>query len=57
MSAIKISAWIFLLIALLHLLRIILGWQAQIASWQVPTWASFVAVIIAGYLSYKLFRE
>jgi len=44
---------IFLIIAVLHLLRILNSWPATISSFVVPIWASWVAVVIAGYLSYQ----
>ncbi|MBI4489032.1 MAG: hypothetical protein HY694_08090 [Deltaproteobacteria bacterium] len=47
---------IFALIALLHLLRIVFGWHAEIGGWEVPTWISWVAVIIAAYLGYEGIR-
>jgi hypothetical protein len=43
---------IFALVALLHLLRIYMGWAVTIDSWSVPTWVSWVGVIVAGGLSY-----
>ena len=47
---------IFSLIALLHVLRLVFGWEAIIGGWAVPTWLSWVAMLIAGYLSYQGFR-
>jgi hypothetical protein len=50
---------IFLLVAVLHLLRLVLQWDAMIGSWHFPIWASVVAVVVAGFLSfagYRLYR-
>lgn len=47
---------IFLVIALLHLLRLILGWEAVIGGWQVPQWASIVALVVGAYLGIEAFR-
>lgn len=47
-----ISGALFAIMALLQLLRIIFGWTAQIANWQVPIWASIIAVLITGTLAY-----
>lgn len=44
---------IFLVIAVLHLLRIFNSWSATINNFVVPMWASWLAVIIAGCLSYQ----
>ncbi len=41
------------MVALLHALRIIFGWHAVIGEWEVPTWVSWIALIIAGYLAYE----
>ena len=47
---------IFLVIAVLHLLRVIFGWDATIARAAVPKWVSWIALLIAGYLAYEGFR-
>lgn len=47
---------IFLLIALLHLARLIFGWEAIIGGWSVPTWISGVALLVAAYLGYEGLR-
>ena len=50
------AATIFSLIALLHLFRLLFGWNANIGGWVVPHWLSWVALIVAGYLAYAGFR-
>lgn len=52
----KTAAFIFLVIAALHLLRLVLGWQAVFEGWIVPQWLSAIALVIAGYLAYEGFR-
>jgi uncharacterized membrane protein len=47
---------IFLLIGLLHLLRVLYGWDAIVAGWSVPKWISWVALVVAGYFAYEGFR-
>ncbi len=47
---------IFFVIAFLHLLRLLYGWDATIAGWSVPKWVSGVALVIAGYLAYEGLR-
>lgn len=49
-------ALIFLIIAVLHLLRAIQGWEAVIGGVLVPVWFSWVAAILAGYLSLRGFQ-
>ncbi len=43
---------IFLIIALLHAARIFYGWEAVIGGLRVPTWISWIALVISGYLAY-----
>jgi hypothetical protein len=52
-----ITAVLFLIIAVLHLLRIIFGWAAQIGGLDVPIWASWLALIVSGALAYFGFRQ
>src|SRR5215831_6334375 len=47
---------IFTIIALLHLLRIIYGWDPVVEGWRVPKWISWVALIVSGYLGYEGLR-
>src|SRR5712692_5642615 len=47
---------IFLVIAVLHMLRVSFGWDATIAQAAVPKWVSWIALLIAGYLAYEGFR-
>lgn len=50
---------IFLLVAVLHLLRVVMQWDVIIGTWHFPIWASVVAIIVAGFLSfagYRLYR-
>jgi len=43
----KITAIIFTLIGILHLIRIIKGYEAQIGGLIIPLWVSWLAVILA----------
>jgi len=52
-----ITAVVFLVVALLHLLRIIFGWPAQIGDLSIPLWASWLALIVSGGLAYFGFRQ
>jgi hypothetical protein len=47
-----VAELIFVLITLLHVCRIIFGWDAWINDVYVPMWASGLAVIVAGYMTY-----
>jgi hypothetical protein len=52
-----VTAALFLVIALLHLLRIIFGWPAQIGGLDIPVWVSWLALVITGTLAYVGFRH
>ena len=52
-----IAIVIFSLVAVLHVLRLIFGWEAVINGMSVPMWASVLAIIIAGGLAVMLWRE
>jgi len=54
-SFLGVSGTVFGIIAILHLLRITYGWQAQIGSFAVPTWLSWLSLLIAGYLAITAF--
>lgn len=42
------SSGLFLIVALGHLTRVILGWDLIVGGWPVPLWVSILAVLIAG---------
>jgi uncharacterized membrane protein YbhN (UPF0104 family) len=47
-----VASVIFAVVALLHLLRIYMGWPIVIGSWTAPMWVSWIALVVAGGLSY-----
>ena len=47
-----LAAVIFAIVALVHLVRVIMGWQIVIDSCTVPMWPSWIALVIAAGLSY-----
>ena len=51
-----VTAALFLIIAVLHLLRVILGWPARIGGLDIPVWASWLALVVTGGLAYFGFR-
>ena len=50
-----ITGILFSLIAVLHLLRLLLHWDAVIGGWAVPTWVSGLALVLSGSLAYSAF--
>ena len=53
---IGLTSLIFLIIAILHSVRLLYGWPAEIGSFAMPTWISWFAILIAGYLSWSGFK-
>ena len=51
-NALKVSSLIFGLVTVVHLVRALMGSSIVIGSWDVPLWASWLAVVIAGALSW-----
>ncbi len=48
---------IFLLMAAVHLLRLVYGWEATVNNVVIPMWVSVMGLLIAGALAYFLWRE
>lgn len=49
----KITTLVFLAIFILHLARLVYGWEAVINGASIPMWLSWIAVILSGYLAYQ----
>ena len=52
-----VTAILFLVIAALHLLRIVFGWPAQIGELSIPMWVSWLALVVSGALAWSGFRQ
>ena len=48
----KTAGIVFLLVALVHLWRVLSSMPVAFGTFFVPMWWSWVAVLVAGYLSY-----
>jgi len=46
-----VAAVIFLVVGLMHALRLFFGWQAELNGWIVPLWVSWVGLVIGLYLA------
>jgi len=46
-----VATVIVLLVGLMHTLRLFLGWHAEVNGWSVPSWVSWVALVLALYLA------
>jgi len=47
---------VFVVVTLLHSLRIIFDWSMRVGNWDVPMWLSWLAVIFVGMLAYHGFH-
>ena len=52
-----IAVVVFLLVALLQLLRVLSGWEVTVNGMAIPIWASVVALVVAAALATMLWRE
>ncbi len=46
-----VAGVIFAIVALLHLLRVYMGWPVVIGDWSAPMWVSWIALVVAGVLA------
>ncbi len=51
-----VAGLIFLLVVLLHALRLGFRWHVVLGGWTIPIWVSWVGLIIAGYLAFEGLR-
>jgi hypothetical protein len=52
-----VAVAVFSLVALLQLLRVVLGWEVTIQGVHIPIWASLVAFVAAAGLAVLVWRE
>ena len=52
-----IAAILFAIAALLHIYRLFTHFQIVAGSHEIPDWASYVAIVVAGILAIGLYRE
>ncbi len=50
-----VTSILFLLVALLHAVRLWQGWQVTIGGAAVPVWVSWIGLAISGFLAYEGF--
>lgn len=52
-----IAVVIFVLIAVMHMLRLLLDWYVVVAGVSIPMWVSVLGLAIAGGLAVMVWRE
>jgi hypothetical protein len=55
--ATKIAAWLFMIAALVHLLRVLFGWSVTVGAAMVPMWVSVIVIPVGLILAFLLMRE
>ena len=55
-SYVIVSAAVFGIYAFFHLLRVVLGWPANVGGWAVPLWLSGLGALWNGGLAIWAFR-
>ena len=53
-QSLMLAAVVFGVIALLHLIRAVLGLKVMISSYETPAWISYFAFIVVGYLAWHM---
>ena len=57
MKSSQIAAVVLAIIALVHLLRLMLGWAFIVGTLEVPMWPSALVAILFGALAKMLWKE
>ena len=52
----RVAGVVFGIYALFHLLRLLLGWPAQVSTWAIPVWVSALGLLLNGALCVWAFR-
>jgi hypothetical protein len=52
-----IAAALFALAAIVHIVRVFTHFQVVIGTHVIPMWCSYVAIVVAAFLSWMLCRE
>ena len=52
-----ITVVVLVIVAIVHLLRLILGWEVYINNVDINNWVSVVGIIVAGGLAWGLWTE
>jgi len=52
-----VAAVLFALMAFMHLLRLLLGWEVTVNGMVIPKWASGLGLVITASLAVTLWRE
>ena len=48
--AVRIAGFIFGIVSILHLLRIVTGISIMIGTWVLPLWINYMGLVVTGFL-------
>lgn len=51
-----VAGLIFLVVAVMHALRLVFSWHVVFVGWSVPMWVSWIAFPVSGFLAYEGLR-
>ena len=52
----QLTCTIFLVLVGMHILRLVFGWNANIAGWEIPMWFSVVGIAAGAFLAWSAFK-
>jgi hypothetical protein len=53
----KTAGTVFAIVAVVHAMRLINGWEVMIGGWAMPMWLSWFAVVFIGWLAWSGLRK
>jgi hypothetical protein len=53
----SLAAVLFIIFALVHVIRLVLGWHVTIGTNDIPMWVSWAAIVVSLTLAFALVRE
>lgn len=54
---VQVSGWIFAVVAAMHVLRLMNGWDVVFGTIVVPPVGSVIGAVVAGFLAYTALRK
>lgn len=55
-TLLTIAGTVFLIVAILHFLRLVFSWQVALGGFEIPVWLSWFGFLVTLYLSYSSFH-
>ena len=52
-----IACIVFAIICLVHIIRVIMGWDVKVNNIDIPLWVSIVGALLSGLLAVMLWKE